>query len=123
MIGSSLLSLLDRLALEAFPEVGNVSTRDIGECTTILYLHNYGDLTSQYDCLAIQTTLVSADVEGYITTINSEKYISGAPKMSIAIPSELVKIFGGDGGTVRVIAAVTYNVEDLFPSGRPGMDK
>ena len=85
----------------------------------------YGDLTSQYTYpLAIQTTLVSADVEQpYITTINSEKYISGVPKMLIAIPSELVKIFGGDGGTVRVIAAVTYNVEDHFPNRRPGMDK
>ncbi len=31
MIGSSLLSVVDRMALEVFPEEGNVSTRNIGE--------------------------------------------------------------------------------------------
>ena len=31
MIGSSLLSVVDRLALEAFPETGKISTGNISE--------------------------------------------------------------------------------------------
>ena len=64
-------------------------------------------------------------MDGYIKTINSEDFYSDdVPQMSIQIPSELVGLFanssGHDGGVIRVISALYYNVEDLFPSGRPG---
>ena len=76
---------------------------------------------------ALQTQLLSGDTEGYITTVNSTTFTSDLPHISIQIPPELIQLFanssGGDGGEVRVISALFYNVEDLFPSGRPGSNK
>ncbi len=70
---------------------------------------------------AIQTQLISADVLGYFTSTDSKNFAKDRPRMSIQIPSELVGMFaassGGGGGVVRVISALYYNVEDLFPSG------
>ncbi len=43
--------------------------------------------------------------------------------MTIEIPSEVVQLTddkNGGNGTVRVVSFLYYNVEDLFPSGRPG---
>ena len=71
--------------------------------------------------------LVTAEAEESITTINSGDFRDDVPRMSIEIPPELIRMFaassGRDGGVVRVISALYYNVEDLFPSGRPGMNK
>ena len=57
----------------------------------------------------------------YVATINAEEFSSDLPLMSIEIPSELVGRFSNN--SVRVISALYYNVEDLFPNGRPGMEK
>ena len=67
-------------------------------------------------------------MEGYSTTINSEDFQVDLPKMSIQIPSELVKLSAnssdGDEGVVRAVSALFYNIEHLFPSGRPeGVNK
>ena len=76
---------------------------------------------------ALQTQIVSTDTEEYITAIDSTTFTSEVPHMSLQIPSELIRMFayssGGDGGEVRVISALYYNVEDLFPSGRPGINE
>ena len=77
---------------------------------------------------AIQTMLVSAETqEGYITTINSSNFNSSFPHQAIQIPLELVRLFTDsnvhDSGEVRVIASFFNNVEDLFPKGRPGINK
>ena len=94
----------------------------------IMYNNNSKhDIMTTFMSSVIQTRLISADVEGYrITTINSEDFRGDVPRMSIQIPSELVGLFaassGRDGGEIRVISALYYNIEDLFPSGRPGMN-
>ena len=66
-------------------------------------------------------------MEEYITTINSDDFINDAPHMSIQIPSELVQIFtngsGRSEGAVRIISSLYYDVEDLFPSERPGTNE
>ena len=67
-------------------------------------------------------------MENYrINAINSDDFRDDVPLMSIQIPSELIRLFaassGRDGGLVRVISALYYNVTDLFPSGRPGINK
>ncbi len=72
----------------------------------------------------IQAQLVSADVEVYITAINSKFYRKDLPLMSLQVPPELIQLFAGNsGGEVRVISALHYNVEDVFPSGRPGINE
>ena len=68
------------------------------------------------------------DVDSHrIYAINSDDFRDDVPKMSIQIPSELVGLLADsncdDSGVVRVISALYYNVEDLFPSGRPGTRK
>lgn len=62
-------------------------------------------------------------MKGYVTTINSEEFLIDAPRMSISLPPELFGRFGNDEGAVRVITAVLYNVEELFPGRRQGIDR
>ena len=66
-------------------------------------------------------------MEGYITTISSDNFNDSLPQMEIQIPPELVQLFanssGHDDGEIRVISALYYNVENLFPSGQPGMNE
>ena len=63
----------------------------------------------------------------YITTINSSDLSSSFLHNSIQIPLELVQLFSDssldDREEVRVIASLFANVEDLFPNGRPGINK
>ena len=94
----------------------------------------YGCHIEKYECLlliifsAIQTMLVSAEMqEEYITTIDSSNFNSSFPHQAIQIPLELVRLFTDssvhDSGEVRVISSFFNNVEDLFPNGRPGINK
>ncbi len=74
---------------------------------------------------AVRSQLVSADREGYITTVTSKDFPALPHKnlMSIEIPYEVVQLaddMNGVSGTVRVVSFLYYDVEDLFPSGRPG---
>ena len=77
--------------------------------------------------LGLQSQLISADVEDYSTAINSSLFDENLPLMILQVPPELIQAFAGssgsDGGGVRVISALYYNVEDVFPSGRPGINK
>ena len=70
---------------------------------------------------AIQTQVIPADVTDYITTINSQHLVDGVPLMSIQVPPELIQQFANssdeEGVGVRAIAALYYNVKDLFPNG------
>ena len=78
-------------------------------------------------CLVIQAQLIPADVEGYITTISSDSFSDSLPQMTIQIPAELVQLFanssGRDDGGIRAVSSLYYNVESLFPSGRPGVNE
>ena len=124
-IGSSLLSAVDRLALEAFPKRGNVSAGNICEYyiqALRLYGNNKDVIAGEgLYILAMQAQVIPADVTDYITTINSQYLFDGVPLMSIQVPSELIQQFtnssDGEGEGVRAIAALYYNVEDLFPNG------
>ena len=71
---------------------------------------------------------MSAGVEDYSTAIRSKQYRNDLPHMALQVPPELIQVFaessGGDGGGVRVISALYYNVEgvcsqvgDLEPIG------
>lgn len=75
----------------------------------------------------MQTQNISPEgEEGYFTTINSRDVIGDEfPVMSIQIHSHLVDMFaaGNDGGVVRVVSFLYYNIHGLFPSGRPGQNK
>ena len=77
-----------------------------------LFLHTSGILTQ----------VVSTDIEGYITTINSEDLVSDdVPMMSIQIPSELINLFAsGRSDGVRTISTLLYNVEAIFTSEEKG---
>ena len=76
---------------------------------------------------ALQTMLLPAEMEGYFTTINSSDFSSSFLHKSIQIHTELVRLFTDssldDSEEVRVIASLFDNVEDLFPNGRPGINK
>ena len=65
--------------------------------------------------------MIPAGVTNYITTINSQHLVDDVPLMSIQVPIELIQQFinnsDGEGEGVRAIAALYYNVEDLFPNG------
>ena len=67
--------------------------------------------------------MIPADVRDDSTTINSQHLVDDVPLMSIQIPPELIQQFTnstdgkGEGEGVRAIAALYYNVEDLFPNG------
>lgn len=63
---------------------------------------------------------------GYFTTINSREVLGEVrPELSIQIHSQLVDMFadGSDGGVVRVVSFLYYDVQRLFPRGRPGQNK
>ena len=62
------------------------------------------------------------EMETFITTINSEEFITEEtlPKMSIQIPSELIEMLVDRDDVVRAVSYLYYNVENLFPSGLPG---
>ena len=69
------------------------------------------------------TKLVTLPEDGqYLTTISSEgvRNDEAFPEMSIQIPSELIEIItnsdDNDGGVVRAVSYLYYNVEGLFPS-------
>ena len=66
-------------------------------------------------------------MEDYSTTINSSLFNENLPQMSLQVPPELIQEFAGSsdrgGGEVRVISALYYDVEDVFPSGRPGINE
>ena len=70
---------------------------------------------------AIQTQVIPVDVKDYITTVNSQHFVSDDPLLSIQVPLMLIQQFtnssNGEDEGVRVIAALYYNVEDLFPNG------
>ena len=74
---------------------------------------------------AVQTKLVAPANGEYETTISSEELLMSKefPKMSIQVPSELIRMFAdsnGNDGVVRTVSYLYYNVEGLFPSGLPG---
>ena len=74
-----------------------------------------------YGFSVIQAQLISANVESYSTAINSELHSQDLPYMSLQVPPELFAgSDSGDGEEVRVLSVLYYNVENVFPSGRPG---
>lgn len=63
------------------------------------------------------------DTQNNITAIDSEEYDSTLVRMSLQIPAALIQMFNEDDEMeVRIIAALLYNVDDLFPSGRRGFE-
>ena len=70
-----------------------------------------------------QTRLLRTDTNGLTIAITSEDFTEPPQKMSIQIPSELLQfadnLTDGDG-IVRAVSFLYYNVENLFPSGKPG---
>ena len=87
---------------------------------SIYCIYPHGVLPPTSFSAVLQAQLVSTDVEGYIPTIDSGDFNTDLPRMSIQIPSELIKLFANSSGSIRLISAIFYNVEELFPSGRPG---
>ena len=63
--------------------------------------------------------MIPVDATDYTTTINSQYLVNNVPLMSIQIPVELTQQFPSNGERegARAIAALYYNVEDLFPNG------
>lgn len=74
-----------------------------------------------------QTQLVPAEGEEYITTINSRDFADDSiPKLLMEIPLGLVQAVlnsnEANSNIVRVVSFLFYNVEDIFPSGLPGLE-
>ena len=78
-------------------------------------------------CLAIvfQARLISPESGDYVTTINSSQFTNNTfPEMSLGLPLEIIQRVSNkslrEDGRVRAVSFLYYNVENLFPSGRPG---
>ena len=128
MIGSSILSIMDRLAFEVCPKTSIKSQGNIGDsvlCVTLALI--YFALPSHF-LYALDPTpaffIMVLNVSGserHIRTIDSS-HQEEFPMMSIEIPLELVLEFAtmNNGSSVRAVSFLYYGVENLFPSGYPG---
>ena len=85
-------------------------------------------LTKVITFTAIWTVLISDELESeYVTTINTSKISNDLPLQIIQIPLELIRVFANSSsqssGKVRVISTLFHNMEALFLSGKPGINK
>ena len=75
--------------------------------------------------IAFQASLISPESGDYVTTINSSQFTNNTfPEMSLELPPEIIQHVsnksGREDGRVRAVSFLYHNVENLFPSGRPG---
>jgi uncharacterized protein (DUF608 family) len=73
----------------------------------------------------VVTAQVIADVEEYVTTIDSGSFttVEMFPAMSIQIPSELTRALTNQSTTLRAVSYAYHNVESLFPQGLTGVNR
>lgn len=71
-------------------------------------------MASSFVNAVLQTKLLSAEGDGYVTTINSKDLVGDdRPVMSIQVPLELVQMFEEETD-VRAVSFLYYDVEELF---------
>ena len=124
VVGSSLLAILDDYAFNHIEGDTHFLLENIGNtiCTQHIYiLHQHTALQTS----KLTVTTSSVGHEDLIETIDSSDFPSfSQPKISIEIPTDLVRMCSNMSGIVsncvRLVSFLYANVTELLPSSLPG---